>query len=105
MIEVKATPQFVRLARKTLTPEALQGLIDTLSLEPEKGILIKNSGGIRKIRWSTGKGQGKSGGVRVLYYFDGEQIVILLSLFKKSDKENIDAGEREQLRRLIQELL
>ena len=55
-------------------------------------------------RWVTGKGSGKSGGLRVLYYFDGEQLVLLVTLFKKTDQENIDAGEKAMLRKLINEL-
>lgn len=105
MIEVKATPRFMRLAKKAMTSETLQALIDTLALDPEQGAIIKDTGGIRKIRWMTGKGGGKRDGLRVLYYFDGEQIVLLLTMFKKSDQENIDAGEKEQLRKLIKELL
>jgi hypothetical protein len=104
MIEVKATPKFMRLAKKSMTIDALQQLIDSLAIDPEQGDRIKNTGDIRKIRWETGKGGGKRGGIRVLYYFDGEQLVLLVSLFKKSDKENIDAGEKAILRRLIQEL-
>lgn len=103
-IEVKATPKFMRLAKKSMTQEAIQGLIDLLTLDPEKGTLIKGAGGIRKIRWATGKGGGKRGGLRVLYHYDEEQIVLLVTLFKKADQENIDAGEKEELRNLIQQL-
>jgi len=46
----------------------------------------------------------KRGGVRALYYYDGEQIVLLVTLFKKAVKENIDASEKEELRKLIKEL-
>lgn len=105
MIEIKATPRFMRLAKKAMTSEALQELIDTLSLDPEQGAIIRDSGGIRKIRWETGKGGGKRGGLRVLYYYDGEYIVLLVTLFKKSDHENIDAGEKAEIRKLIDELL
>ena len=105
MIKVKATPKFMRLAKKAMTPETLQELIDTLALDPEQGAIIKDTGGIRKMRWITGKGGGKRGGLRVLYYFDGEQLVLLVSMFKKSNQENIDAGEKEELRKLIKELL
>ena len=104
MIEVKATPRFTRLAKKSMTQEAIQDLIDTLALYPEKGNLIRGTGGIRKIRWITGKSGGKRGGVRVLYYYDGEKIVLLVTLFKKADKENIDASEKVELRKLINEL-
>jgi hypothetical protein len=105
MIKVKATPRFMRLAKKAMTPEALQELIDTLALNPEHGAIIKDAGGIRKIRWATGKGGGKRGGLRVLYYFDGEYIVLLVTLFKKSDQENINAGEKAELHKMINELL
>lgn len=105
MIEIKATPKFMRLAKKAMTPEALQKLIDTLALDPEQGIIIKDTGGIRKIRWATGKGSGKRGGLKVLYYFDGEYIVLLVTLFKKSDQENIHASVKAEIRKLIDELL
>lgn len=103
MVEVKATPKFMRVAKKSMTQQATQDLIDLLALDPEKGTLIAGTGGIRKIRWPTGKGGGKRGGLRVLYYY-GEQIVLLVTLFKKSDHENINASEKEQLRKLINEL-
>ena len=105
MIEVKATPKFMRLAKKAMTPEALQELIDTLALNPEQGAIIRDTGGIRKIRWITGKGGGKRGGLRILYYFDGEHLVLLVTLFKKSDQDNIDASEKAEMRKLIDELL
>ncbi|TAK72075.1 MAG: addiction module toxin RelE, partial [Gammaproteobacteria bacterium] len=103
MIEIKATPRFMRLATKAMTPEALQELIYTLALDPEQGVIIRDTGGIRKVRWATGKGGGKRGGLRVLYYFDGEYIVLLVTLFKKSDQENIDASEKAEMRKLIDE--
>ncbi len=104
MIEVKATPKFMRLVKKLMTEDALQSLIDSLALDPEQGAIIKGAGGIRKIRWETGKGGGKRGGLRVIYYYDGEQIVLLVSLYKKSDQENLDSGEKAELRKLIDEI-
>ena len=105
MLEIKATPRFMRLAKKLMTQESLQELIDTLALYPEKGVIISDTGGIRKTRWATGKGVGKRGGLRILYYFDGEYIVLLVTMFRKSDQENIDAGEKAEMRKLIEELL
>ncbi len=42
MIKVKATPRFTRLAKKSMTPESFQELIDTLALYPERGAIIKD---------------------------------------------------------------
>jgi hypothetical protein len=107
MIQIKATPKFLQLTQKVMTTEALQELVDELALYPEKGVVIQGTGGIRKIRWRTGKdNKGKSGGVRVLYYYDKDMLIVLLiTLFKKSDKENIDANEKAQLKKLLPELL
>lgn len=87
-----------------MTKEALQDLIDSLALDPEQGALIRNTGGIRKIRWQTGKGGGKRGGLRILYYYDGEQLVLLISMFKKANQETIDESEKAELRKLLKEL-
>lgn len=107
MIVIKATPKFMQLAKKAMTGLALQELIDHLAFDPEIGVLIRETGGIRKLRWCTGKGnQGKSGGVRVLYYYEQSvKAVLLITLFKKSDKENIDANEKTQLRKILPALL
>jgi mRNA-degrading endonuclease RelE of RelBE toxin-antitoxin system len=104
VIKVEATPKFIRLAKKSMTPEALQKLIDSLVLCPEQCALIKGTGGIRKIRWDTGKGSGKRGGLRIIYYYDSEQLILLVTLYKKADQENLNSGEKAELRKLISEL-
>lgn len=107
VISIKATPKFLRLAKKEMTSEALQALIDELTLYPEKGVIMPGTGGIRKLRWQTGKNnKGKSGGVRILYYYDKHGIFILLiTLFNKSNKENIDDSEKNTLKKILPELL
>lgn len=107
MITIKATPKFMQLAKKTMTGLALQEIIDQLASHPETGVLIKETGGIRKLRWYTGKSnQRKSGGIRILYYYEQSlKTVLLITLFKKSDKENIDASEKVELKKILPKLL
>lgn len=66
--------------------------------------MISGTGGIRKLRWQTGKNnKGKSGGVRALYYYDNKGLtVLLITLYRKSDQENIDAGEKAYLKKILQ---
>ncbi len=106
-MRVRATPKFLKQAEKNMTPEMLQQLVDTLAIAPEKVVLIRGTSGIRKVRWSTGKNnKGKSSGVRILYYYEKNKVIILLiSLFAKADKENIDETEKAELRKLLPELL
>lgn len=54
MHKIKATPAFMRDAKKLLSPEALSELTDSLVLVPEQGLLIQGTGGVRKMRWCTG---------------------------------------------------
>lgn len=107
LAKIKVTPNFLQIAKKAMTAEALQSLVDELTLYPEKGVVIPGTGGVRKLRWNTGKdNKGKSGGVRVLYYYDNNAVIVLLiTLFKKSVKENIDAGEKVKLKKSLPELL
>lgn len=79
----------------------LQGrLVD----DPELGVLIRGGGGIRKMRYALA-GRGKSGGVRVIYYWlrDGGQIYMLLA-YPKSEKDSLTDRETAILRELVKEL-
>ncbi|WP_240932955.1 type II toxin-antitoxin system RelE/ParE family toxin [Pelagibius litoralis] len=62
---------------------------------------MKETGGIRKVRFAT-QGKGKSGSVRVAYYFYNETLpVFLLTVFAKNEKDNLSKDERNKLRRLV----
>jgi mRNA-degrading endonuclease RelE of RelBE toxin-antitoxin system len=56
---------------------------------PDAGVLIPKSGGIRKLRWA-GKGKGKRGGLRVIYYWQkAEDEVWMLTLYAKNEEQSI----------------
>ena len=59
-----------------------------LAQNPEVGDVVPGSGGVRKVRWFS-EGQGKRGGVRVIYYNQIEKSLIwLLTIYAKSRQEN-----------------
>jgi hypothetical protein len=62
----------------------------TLLDRPNAGALIPKSGGIRKLRWA-GKGKGKRGGLRVIYYYwqRADDEVWMLTLYAKNEEQNI----------------
>ena len=73
-----------------------------LAADPEVGVVIKDSGGIRKVRWKR-KGTGKSGGVRVIYFVKNEaEEIVLLTLYAKSETDNIKAAELKEIRRALE---
>ncbi len=67
---------------------------------PTAGDVIKETGGLRKVRWASG-GKGKRGGVRVIYYHKlSESQIRLLVIYKKGIKDDLSADERRALRAL-----
>jgi hypothetical protein len=90
---------------RLLTEDEKTELITYLSACPNSGVLLQGTGGIRKLRWAK-SGRGKSGGVRVVYYFHNPEMPLyLLTLFGKNEKANISTGERLILSKLIKELV
>jgi hypothetical protein len=74
-------------------------------MHPSAGVLIKGTGGIRKLRWAR-SGRGKSGGVRVIYYFHSQEMPLyLLTLFGKNEKANITKEEKIILSRMVRKLV
>lgn len=98
-IIIKTTPAFDKRAVKTMTSEAQLELYVHLADHPDSGDIIAGTGGVRKIRWRTGKNnKGKSGGVRILYYYAENILVLLISLYEKSKQENITQAEKNDLK-------
>jgi mRNA-degrading endonuclease RelE of RelBE toxin-antitoxin system len=68
MQTVAETPIFIRRAQSLLSEEEHFDLITYLATHPTVGDEIVGTGGVRKVRYGA-MGRGKSGGVRVIYYF------------------------------------
>ena len=87
---------------KILSTKALEEFYDYIGQNPEQGKIIPGTSGVRKIRWKTGlNDKGKSGGVRILYHYADDLLVLLITLYGKSDKENITDSERNHLKKTI----
>jgi len=98
------TTTFTRLVTALLSDEEYRGLQVTLAADPERGALIRGGGGIRKIRCAT-EGGGKSGGVRVIYYWlCSDQQIFMLVAYSKSQKDTLTTKEIAVLRTLVKEL-
>jgi len=101
MLTVAELPEFIRAADKLLTEVERQDIIRYLADHPKTGDLMEGTGGVRKLRWGRGE-KGKSGGVRVIYYFhDAAMPLYLLTLFAKGDQANLSKAERNDLAALV----
>lgn len=91
-MEILETSKFAKLADYYLDDEDLLEIKLLLAIKPDAGVVIPGSGGCRKIRWK-GRGRGKSGGYRVIYFFKSRpEQIWLLTMYAKSEMENISAA-------------
>lgn len=104
LITVAEMPEYIRRAARLLSQWERSDVIDYVAATPKAGDLIQGTGGVRKLRWTRG-GRGKSGGVRVIYYFHSEAIPLyLLTVFGKGEKADLNQAERNELAKLVQVL-
>ena len=101
MITIAEVPEYIREVEKLLTTAEQQDVLSYLAAHPKSGDLIEGTGGVRKLRWGRG-GRGKSGGVRVIYYYHSELMPLyLLTLFAKNEQDNLSKAERNDLAKLV----
>ena len=100
MLTIAELPEFIRNAEKLVSDLERQDIIRYLAQHPKAGDLMEGTGGIRKLRWRRGN-QGKSSGVRVIYYFHNECMQLyLLTLFAKGSQENLTKAQRNEMSKL-----
>lgn len=98
----KETSFFSRQVTEFLGDDELNALQWALMADPEKGDLIRGSGGLRKLRWA-GSGRGKRGGLRVIYYWHvpGSTILMLLA-YPKNEQDNLSPAQLKFLKSIIE---
>ena len=98
------TPIFQRLIDELLTADEYQKFQAYLLLDPNVGPTISHTGGCRKVRWAL-PDKGKSGGIRVIYYYvskDGE--IHLLYAYPKSEQENLTDKQKAVMKGFAQQI-
>jgi hypothetical protein len=97
------TSIFTRQVQKLLADDEYRELQQALVDRPDAGAVMVGSGGIRKIRWAK-EGRGKSGGVRVIYYWvvTSEQILMLF-MYPKGEQDDLTSAQIKMLRQIVEE--
>jgi hypothetical protein len=97
MLTVVETSAFARRAEKLLSTDEHEELLFFLALHPQSGDEIPGTGGVRKVRFAA-RGKGKSGGVRVIYYFyDQENPLYAIFLYGKNEQANLTPDQKRQV--------
>lgn len=104
-MEFIETILFRKKAEDLLNDDQLRRIQIALTFYPNSGAIIPRSGGIRKLRW-TGSGKGKKGGLRIIYYWVTEDHKIyLITMYKKSHKEDLSWEEIKHFKTFIEKEL
>ncbi len=90
--------------RLRLADDDLRALELMLMHNPAAGAVMKDTGGVRKLRFSPPQWhRGKSGAMRICYAWLPEfSALCLLLIFAKNEQANLSAEERRVCRRLVQ---
>lgn len=95
------TSAFTKLLLDYLSDEEYRALQAYLLQKPDAGDIVKGSGGVRKARWAS-DGKGKSGGVRVIYYWKKpDHEIWMLTIYSKSEKSTIPGHILKQIAEAI----
>ena len=94
-------PEYIKRADSLLTDFERKAVIDYLAEHPLAGDVMEGTGGIRKLRFGRGS-KGKSGGVRVIYYYHDQRLPLyLLTMFGKGERANLSKADRNALSKLV----
>ena len=88
------TSLFTQRITDLMSDDDYQSLQEALVNRPDMGTVIQGTGGIRKVRWGL-EGRGKSGGVRVIYYWmTVEEHIYMLYAYPKNEQDEISGAEK-----------
>src|ERR1700681_4771100 len=102
--EIVSLSGYESQASALLTEEERMTMEFFIASAPEDHPVIPGAGGFRKARWAR-RGKGKSGGLRVIYFFLAEPgRVYLATIYAKSRQDNLSAGDQNVLAKLAAQI-
>ncbi len=93
LLTVVETAAYLIAAKNVMSDNDRTSVVNAIAANPLCGDLIRGGGGIRKVRFAVGN-RGKSGGVRVVYYYHNNDFpAYLLTVFAKNERSNLSDSE------------
>lgn len=96
------TSIFTRQVQSLLTDDEYRQLQMALAVQPGLGVIIPQSGGLRKVRWAM-TGRGKRGGVRAIYYWVvAQDKILMLFMYSKNEQDDLTQQQLKVLREIVE---
>ena len=97
-------PTFTRLLMELVDDDAYRRFQNELAANPEKGTVVKGSGGLRKVRMRL-PGRGKSSGAQVLYlWFPRHASIVFYLIYTKVEMEDVPAAQMKAIKHEVQRI-
>lgn len=97
------TNVFTRKITSFVSDDEYRLLQEALLRRPGQGVLIKGSGGVRKLRWGD-ETRGKRGGIRVIYYWHVErELFLMLYVYSKAEQKDLSVAQVAALAKVVRE--
>ncbi len=92
-----------KAAALKLTPEDIRAIENEIMADPAASPVIAGTHGLRKMRFSPQyRSGGKSGGLRICYFFiDEAKRIYLLTAFSKNQQANLNASDHHALGQVV----
>ncbi len=92
-------------ARRLLGQAGFDSMLEFLARRPKAGRVIQGTGGLRKVRIAR-PGTGKSGGTRVIYYYQNvDKPMLLLLIYAKADQDTLTDVQKAQLKKHVDAII
>lgn len=97
------TTVFTRRVVEAMPDDDYVSLQEALLRRPAQGSLIKDTGGLRKLRWGD-EARGKSGAFRIICYWHPQrELFLMLYLYRKNEQKDLSAEQKRILARVVRE--
>jgi len=103
---VVETPEYIKQANSCMDNTSRESFINYIAEHPLDGDLITETGGARKIRWTSNSHQGKRGGARIIYYYHNQNMpIFLFTAYAKNERANLTSQEKKILKKIIKSIV
>jgi hypothetical protein len=103
-MQIFRTDRYRRRADRLFAEDELQSAENEIIARPSHWPVIQGTGGCRKARAARG-GSGKSGGVRLIYFYRSHRgAIYLLDIYAKSEQDDLSAADKAAMRRLVKSI-
>ena len=100
-MEIFRTSVYAKRAKKLLRDAEMKKAEQEIATDPDAWPIVAGTGGVRKARAARGS-SGKSGGVRIIYYYMAKnEHLHLLDIYAKNEQDNITDEEKKFFRSIV----